>query len=366
MEGVRNWLQLEDSNYLKILRSISIFAIVFGHVGGFWMYPPWSEFLNVFVPVFFFLSGAVSYNGFIREGNVFQYLSRRIIGLLVPYYGICIIAFAVFIIENRAFPVFNVVNLARWVTVTPGNSIMPFPLGQVWFLHTLIVITIISPLLFWLYRKHLLIFVILLCGSLSISAVPMILNFSPSFEIFGQNLFKPAVHLLFFCLGFVVFDSNKFRSPVVSSMIVVVCIAVSVVIVKMFNVNPSYAKHTYSPDLYYVVGSIGAIFLFIFMQPYIVRVFKCFPSFVMNISEFFFKHTFAIYLLHSLSIFFVENVFGLVHPKEKTVLYGVVKLILVLFFTLMLSPLFTSITCVIVNKMRTVLFVYNKVDTSSS
>lgn len=46
------WLNQKDSRFLAILRSLSIFVIVFGHVGGFWLFRPWSEFLHVFVPIF--------------------------------------------------------------------------------------------------------------------------------------------------------------------------------------------------------------------------------------------------------------------------------------------------------------------------
>ncbi len=39
----------DDSLFLAYLRGISILVIVFGHVGGFWIFRPYSEFLNVFV-----------------------------------------------------------------------------------------------------------------------------------------------------------------------------------------------------------------------------------------------------------------------------------------------------------------------------
>ena len=48
----------EDSQFLAYLRSLSILVIVFGHIGLFWVYKPYSEFLHVFIPIFFFISGA--------------------------------------------------------------------------------------------------------------------------------------------------------------------------------------------------------------------------------------------------------------------------------------------------------------------
>ena len=43
----------EDSLLLKYSRGLSIFVIVFGHVGGFWFYDPYSRFLLVVNAVFF-------------------------------------------------------------------------------------------------------------------------------------------------------------------------------------------------------------------------------------------------------------------------------------------------------------------------
>lgn len=356
MHVTRGWLQSEDSKFLAILRSISIFIIVFGHVGGFWIYPPWSEYLQVFIPVFFFLSGAVSYNGYMRKKNIVQYLSKRIISLLVPYYCICMVALLVFLIQNSVFPEFNIGNFIRWATVIPMNSIMPFPLGQVWFLHTLIIISLISPLLFWLYNKNLFVFVLILCCSLLVSAIPIVFNIKPSFDIAGHNLFKPIVHMLFFCIGFIAFDNKKLRSAFSSTIIVIICLVISVVFVSVIGINPDYAEHTYSPDLYYVCGSVGSIWLFLLLKSHILKYYKALPSFIHNISEYFFRHTFAIYLLHSFSIYFIENVFGLVHPKEKSISYGILKLMLVLLVTLALSPVFTKISCLIANKLQTSLF----------
>lgn len=53
-----NTLDPINSDIFKYYRGLSIIIIVFGHVGGFWFYEPYSRFLLVFNSVFFlFLVG---------------------------------------------------------------------------------------------------------------------------------------------------------------------------------------------------------------------------------------------------------------------------------------------------------------------
>lgn len=351
MSMTNEWLQPRDSEFLVILRSLSIFIIVFGHVGGFWVYPPWTEFLHVFVPIFFFLSGAVSYNAFLRRTSVAQYLLKRILGLLIPYYAICIFALFVFLAQQAHLPAFNSENFIKWLTIAPSDSIMPFPLGQVWFLHTLLIICLVSPILFLVYQSHPSVLYILLCCSFLVAAVQVNYNIAPFFVIAGHDLFKAFVHSSFFCMGFLIIDSPKLRSLNTSLAIVLLGISASVVFVMVLDVNPDYAKHTYAPDLYYVSGSISAIWGFILLQHYILRLYYIFPVLMKEAINFFFRHTFAIYLLHSFAILLVETTFGLVNPQQKTISYGIVKLVLVLLVTLAMSPFFTRATSFVDSKV---------------
>ena len=347
----RDWLQPQDSEFLTVLRSLSIFIIVFGHCGGFYFYRPWSEFLHVFVPVFFFISGAVSYNGFLRKTTVAQYLSKRIIGLLIPYYCFCMIALIVFVVQHAKFPEFDLGNFMKWATISPKDSIMPFPSGHVWFLHTLMIISLVSPLVFWLYQRHSFVFIVFLCCSVLASAVQIKYNIGPFFEIAGQNLFKPLVHIVFFCAGFIVIDHPKLRSPHVSFAIVILSLIASTVLVKTLNLNIDYAFHTYSPDLYYVAGSLGAIWLLLLLQPYILKLYEVSPSLVHAASNFFFRHTFSIYLLHTFSMFIVAAIYTPGNAQQKTFLYGILKLVSVLLITVILSPMFTKVTSLISNRI---------------
>jgi peptidoglycan/LPS O-acetylase OafA/YrhL len=81
-----------DSRFLAYLRGLAILVIVFGHCGGGWVFKPYSGFLNVFVPVFFSLSGAVCYHSYRRSHSVGDYITKRVVGLLTPYYLLCLLS----------------------------------------------------------------------------------------------------------------------------------------------------------------------------------------------------------------------------------------------------------------------------------
>ncbi len=64
----------------------------------------------------------------------------------------------------------------------------------------------------------------------------------------------------------------------------------------------------------------------------------------MSIFSFLYKHTFSIYLLHSFGIFISEKIFGLVDPDQKTITYGLVKLVVVLIITCLLAVPYTKVS----------------------
>jgi len=144
--GNMSQLSKDDQDFLKNLRAVAIFVIVFGHVGGFWFFQPYSSFLLTIIPVFFFISGSVSFFSYERNPVYTSYLIKRLIGLLTPYYFVCILVILFCYVEGLKLPIDPLIVI-KWITVTPTAD-GPTYLGQVWFLRVLIMITFIAPLLF--------------------------------------------------------------------------------------------------------------------------------------------------------------------------------------------------------------------------
>ena len=340
-----NHLSQNDSEYLSYLRSLSIFVIVFGHVGGFWFYRPYTEFLHVFIPVFFFISGAVGLLSFNRSSSIKGYYYKRIIGLLIPYYLLCLISLIVFVCTCKQLPEFDIGNLLKWIEIRPSPDIMPFPIGQVWFLHTLFFIVLVSPVYFYIQDKYRLALPFIVVAIVGCSGIQLFIDIG-FINIMGNNLYRPLVHSGFYIFGFMVFSSTRLQTKTFLISLFAGGIIVSFATAHYLNLNVDYAFHLEAPDLYYVSGSFSAIAALLVFKRRIVALVQL-NKLVEKVFRFFHTHTFSIFLLHTFSMYVCEVFFGLVDPKVKTVIYGVVKLGAVLITTCILAVPFTALSVAI-------------------
>lgn len=118
MDRKQQWLNSVDSEFLVFLRSCSIMFIIIGHLGG-WIFSPWSDSINLFVPIFFFISGIVSYNSYLSRKSIIEYLIKRCVKLLIPYYCVAIFSFFLFIFHNDKLPEFSLVHAYAWLFLIP-------------------------------------------------------------------------------------------------------------------------------------------------------------------------------------------------------------------------------------------------------
>jgi peptidoglycan/LPS O-acetylase OafA/YrhL len=333
-------LAKEDSEFLKVLRALSTLMIIFGHVGGFWFYRPWSELLQVFVPVFFFISGALFYYSYSANRSCLGFISKRLVQLFVPYYLIAAFSLIVYVAVNGGLPGLSYSNLLDWLTISPKKDIMPFPLGQVWFLHALAIISFAAPLFYYLYEKKRGYLYAFGAAQLLIAVLQLNGDVAGNFIVLGHNFFKPLMHSLFFWLGFVVLNSPVLRKPKTMAAIIAGTFVLDVWLAWFLKLDPDYALHAYSPDIFYVTGSLCAIWLLLAARPLFLAALEDYK--VLKIAvEYVHKHIFAFFLIHSFAIYFLEEAFGLSHPTNNVALYGIVKLVAVLLLTALLSPPFT-------------------------
>ncbi|MCP4747057.1 MAG: acyltransferase [Desulfobacteraceae bacterium] len=332
-----------DSDFLSYLRSLSILGIVFGHVGGFWAYKPYSGFLHVVVPVFFFLSGSVSLFSYNRSENFLDYYTKRFIGLLIPYYLLLFFLLIVFICINRQIPSMDIRSIMRCIQITPPDNFLSFQIGHVWFLHTLFFIALISPLYFFLYYKNEPFLIVILLFLLIVSGIQLFSDIDNYFYLMQHNLYKPLVHSSFYIFGIIYFGSNRFKNLKFLVNVFIIGIGLSVFFVYSLNLNIDYAFHTFAPDLYYVAGSFSAIAVILILKKYIVLFIKS-NSIIEKIIKFCHEHTFSIFLLHKFSIYLSETIGGLVNPQEKTIKYGIIKFAAVIIITCILAVPFSKLS----------------------
>ena len=146
-------LTTEDAHYVNIMRGLSILRVVLVHLGLSWFYPPYSQYVGIFLPVLFFVSGAVSYYSFLRSRSIGEYLIKRLVLVIVPFYvfaALVLLITAVFYSDK--FP--DAQGLLNWLFVWPEFQNIFFPLSQVWFINCLIAMILLSAPIFFFARRR--------------------------------------------------------------------------------------------------------------------------------------------------------------------------------------------------------------------
>jgi len=329
----------EDSKFLAHLRALSIFIIVFGHVGGFWVFGPPSKFLLVFLSFFFFISGVVSFVSIERYRLVLKWMLRRFLSLYVPYLLFCLVPLGVYLFFYHAFPSFSLGASLDWLIMYPAASYKLYPLGHLWFLQTLMIITVFfAPLMFVSFKKSIIVPWIYFVGVSLLAFFKLVGIITHDFSFCGISIYKPLVYSLFYVLAWFFVNGKSILLHVrfVLSMLCVFMFCLLFVLFK--NNSPFFEGHVHPPDLYFVSASILCIIFLVRIQKSFNLLFSV--PILRAFSKFFFEHTYSIYLLHTFSIFLVETVFNFLLPNVKNFSYGLIKLSLVLLLTSMFALLF--------------------------
>lgn len=140
---------------LDCLRGIAIIQVVFVHV-LYWLpifNGAYSSIIKSFflfeMPIFFFVTGAV--NGLGKKVSYKVFCSKRIKGILIPYYVysvICVaISFVFYIVHNQLSVKLTIKLLLTWL-IPLNLEIMPLPYfaGALWFVPVYIITIILFPM----------------------------------------------------------------------------------------------------------------------------------------------------------------------------------------------------------------------------
>lgn len=337
-----------DMVFLDRLRGLSIFLVVLGHLGLYWFARPYSPAIVSFLPAFFFISGAVSIGSFCRSKTVVGYLEKRLTSLLAPVYLLAIIAGVI----AATFYDFGLSAhyFWMWLQMIPNSEVMPFPLGQVWFLHAMIVITLLGTLLFKVFgfNSRLYLIVIVACFTLSVSALFVD---SPEYLRLGlHNLFKPIVHFGFFVFGCYWVMNRNFFSNTKSLLLGIFFTAIAFMLVSSLNLSVNMEDHVYNPDGYYIALSYGCLFLLLsaggFFEWILSRL-----KLLDRVVLFGGKYSYGIFIIHSFFIFFSEEVFGWVGVFSNPSV-AVIKIIFVFVCSYIFAVPFTFLSNLVVSSVR--------------
>lgn len=330
-------LSNNDSDYLDYLRGVSITRVVLVHLGLSWIFPPYSEIVLVFLPLLFFVSGAVSFYSFHRSGSIQEYLTKRLITISVPYYFIIFVSFLVYWAVNFEIPPLNLYAIYQWITFNPVavSDTMPFPLGQVWFLHVLVIITIISPFVFIFSRVN-------FNGALFPIAISIIFGLAQNFDNIGRylivdrhNFYQVVSNMGFYFFGAYYYVNKHRFSKIIILILMIILMLVAIALGMFVNTSNAMSDHSYYPDLFYISSSYFAILSFLIFKPLIELIINKL-SFIKTILIFISYHAYSIYMIHTLLIFWSEKYFGLKGVMSSPAL-ATLKIAFVIFGTILFS-----------------------------
>jgi len=332
----------DDRLYIDRLRGLSILRVVLVHLGLSWFFTPYSQFVLVFLPVLFFVSGAVSFPVYLRAKTAMHYGVKRLISVAFPYYFIIGIILVVYFVFYS--PGYSLVGepLLRWILISPTSNLMPFPLGQVWFLRALLVIILLSIPLYSVGRQFPSALLLPVGLSLVLSFVQSYKEINDLFYIGFFNSYQSMANAGFFFFGSYYYACKSTIGTKSLCVLLLLSLLSSMSIFFHADLDINMAEHTFSPNLYYIGLSFSAIFAVLLLKPYVQWFLDAVPRFD-RLILLFSKHAYGIFIIHSFLIYFSEVVLGW-QGVSSLPLQALGKVTLVVFGSLILAIPVTNIT----------------------
>lgn len=331
----------DDRLFLDRLRGMSILRVVLAHLGLSWFYPPYSHYVSIFLPILFFVSGAISLPIFLRAQSTFQYTVKRISSVLAPYY---IIAVAIILLGFIFIPgniTFSIEEAWRWLFIMPKSTDAHFPIGQVWFLRSLAVIVLLSIPVYLMSLRRPDLLLIPVAVSILLSTCQLYQEIHQYFYLFGFNLYQPLANAGFFFFGSWYYWRGGIPGwSLVTGALVLALTSALVLLTSEFTYH--LKEHLFSPTFYYVGLSFSAIFIVLALKKPIQLVLDkmaIIDRFVHVLSD----NAYAVFILHSLMVALVERYLGLVDVARDWRL-AALKIFIVIVSTIIIAIPVTILT----------------------
>lgn len=344
-----------DFNYLNILRGASILRVMLVHLGLSWFYPPYSQYVGIFFPVLFFVSGAVSYNSFSRSGSIVLHLRKRLIDTLLPYYiFMCIVFILGFFSEGHLYLASNE-EILKWIFISPTLSEIDFPLGQIWFIKTLLIMHLISAPIFKVAITRIWILPFLLAVSIAINFYSIYyplkswLDLAPFKEFFGVSaLWNTAMLLSCYMAGAMLYDA-RYQNKKWLFVLLFIFSALALIGLYKANFNLDYYYHFEIKSVFYVCLSLVVIILLVQLKNPITELVTNFQP-LRWLLLYANRHSYALFLLHTVVLFYVEKLFGWQSLSGNMPL-ALCRLLIVMIVTMLIAPLFTNFVVLLKSKI---------------
>lgn len=339
-----------DSLYINRLRGASILRVVLGHLGLGWILLPYSSYIGMFLPILFFCSGYIFFYLFSKSKSVQDYLFKRILGIVFPFYLIYFFALGISVVLGEGSRDITLYDLFQVLIVAPDISDMPYPLGQIWYLRVLLFCTLISPIFFWggRYNKHFLLIPFLI--ALIFASVQTEYKFHKLFYYFGHNLFQEIVYGAYFFIGSYFYNLPWRDKKIQISLVMFLSIVMAGFTLHFWKLDLNLGRHAFAPNLFYFPLGVAGILLVLLMVDQIEWILLKLSG-LSRILDFCSTHAYGIYLNHSFFIVFYEHVFNLKGVMDRPLL-AIIKIILVLASSLLFAVPITIVSRYLIMKIR--------------
>jgi hypothetical protein len=302
-----------DKSYINHIRGALILRVVLMHLGLSWFYLPYSSYFAIFFPALFCVSGIVSYYSYRRAMSLNNYVLRRLSRIVITFYVISGLAYVFALALNPQ--VISIREVVNWLLINPATSDQPYPMGQIWFLRALVILTIFVLPFFYFSRKNIHVLLIPVVISIVLSLVQQFVDIGKYFSIiiFGLNkinLYQPLVNMGYFCFGGWACYSGVLHRPMYMFSMALFAGICSILMFSFQHFSLNLADHSYNQDFFYLtLGYLGIGFIFGFRGQISFVLTKIN---VLGVGlAFFSTHAFSIFLIHSLYIFIAEQFLGL-------------------------------------------------------
>ena len=249
----------------------------------------------------------------------------------------CVFSLLYYFYINNSFPQFDLINFLKWVFIAPNNSLMPFPLGQLWFLNMYLVMFLLLPVFFYIANRGILT-VIYLLSVFIFSIIQHEISFINVDTAFIGFAYKVIFYSFFLICGAVIYNGlHIINVKFFFVLLLLFCVSL------FYYADGDITSAFISRSVVAILSTMSfALFLTVFKDVFYSII--CGNLIIKNLLIFFHKHTFSIYLLHTLSILLVEKIFYMIGYTDKTYIYGVSKFILVLGMSSVFAIPFTDVT----------------------
>lgn len=343
-------MNARDSTYINRLRGASILRVVLGHLGLGWVFLPYSSYIGMFLPILFFCSGFIFIYLFSRAATIKEYLFKRILGVVIPFYLVYFFSLASSAIINSGLSSFTLYDFFQILIIAPDISDMPYPLGQIWYLRVLLFCTLISPILFLVAKNNKYWLLLPMVIAVIFASIQTNYKFHRLFYFFGHNLYQEILYGAYFFIGSFIYciPWRDKKSPIIFAALA--CLLISVSAFYFWDLDINLGNHAFAPNLlYFPLGMAGILLVLLFVEQ-IEWLLNRLP-YLSKILDFCSTHSYGIYLNHSFFIIFYENVFNLKGVIDKPLL-AFIKIILVLASSMLFAIPITSASKYLIMKTR--------------